>query len=602
VRALEAAPDFAPALYNLGMVRHETGRLEEAEACFRRLLALQPRDAEALFHLGALLQKRLRLDEAADVFRRALEVAPQDYHLWMRLGAVLVAKFTDKSLGEAEACFRKAAGLRPEEAVAHAALAHACKLQERHAEALASLAQAQRLDQAAANLQADLLHEMQSQCDWSRLAELSGLVLRGALEPAEHPVPPFCLLSIASTPRQQLACARLYAQSVAGPLEAERRRLAFQSRPAAKPRLRIGYLSPEFHAHATAYLAAELFELHDRARFEAVAYSYGPEDGSVIRARLKRAIPRFVDITSLPDAEAAAAIHADGVDILVDLKGYTFRARTAILTLRPAPLQVNYLGYPGTMGAGFVDYLIGDRIVTPAARAGDYDEKLVILPDCYQPNDRLRRVARTPPRAALGLPDIGFVFCCFNQSFKILPEVFAAWMRLLAAVPGSVLWLLSSPAAENLRREAAARGVDPARLVFAKQMPLGEHLGRMAAADLFLDTFPYNAHTTASDALWTGLPLVTCAGETFASRVAASLLTAMGFPELVTGSLADYEALALRLAQAPAELLMLRDRLQRTRARAALFDTPRYVRNLEAAYEAMWAAHSAGQPPRQIEL
>jgi predicted O-linked N-acetylglucosamine transferase (SPINDLY family) len=584
------------------MVRHEAGRLQEAEDCFRRLLTLQPRDAEALFHLGALLQKRVRLDEAAAMFKRALEVTPQDYHLWMRLGAILVAKFTDRSLGEAEACFRKAGALRPDEAEAHAALAHACMLQERPAEALASLVQAQRLDPRAVALQADLLHEMQRQCDWSRLAELSALVLRGALEPAERPAPPFCLLSIGSTPRQQIACARRYAQSVAGPLEAERRRLAFQSRPGAKPRLRIGYLSPEFHAHATAYLAAEIFELHDRARFEAIAYSYGPEDGSAIRARLKRAIPRFTDITSLPDAEAAAAIHADGVDILVDLKGYTFRARTAIVALRPAPLQVSFLGYPGTMGADFIDYLVGDRVVTPPARAGDYAEKLVILPDCYQPNDRQRRVGRTPPRAALGLPDIGFVFCCFNQSFKILPEVFDVWMRLLTAVPGSVLWLLASPAADNLRREAAARGVDPARLVFAAQQPLAEHLGRIPAADLFLDTFPYTAHTTASDALWTGLPLVTCAGETFASRVAASLLTAMGFPELVTRSLADYEALALRLAQAPAELLTLRDRLQRNRARAPLFDTPRYVRNLEAAYEAMWAACSAGQPPRQIEL
>jgi predicted O-linked N-acetylglucosamine transferase (SPINDLY family) len=584
------------------MVRHEAGQLDEAEGCFRRLLALQPRDAEALFHLGALLQKRLRLDEAAETFRRALEVAPQDYHLWMRLGAVLVAKFTDKSLAEAEAGFRRAAGLRPGEAEAHAALEHVCTLQERHAEALASLARAQRLDPGAVNLQADLLHEMQRQCDWSRLAELSGLVLRGALEPADRPAPPFCLLSIASTPQQQLACARRYAQSVAVPLEGERRRLAFQSRPAAKKKLRIGYLSSEFHAHATAYLAAEIFELHDRARFEVLAYSYGPEDGSPIRARLKRAIPLFKDITLLPDAEAAAAIHADSVDILVDLKGFTFRARTAILALRPAPLQVNYLGYPGTMGADFVDYLVGDRIVTPADRAGDFAEKLAVLPDCYQPNDRRRRAARTPPRAELGLPDVGFVFCCFNQSFKILPDTFAVWMRLLAAVPGSVLWLLASPATENLRREAAARGVDPARLVFAGQRPLAEHIGRVPAADLFLDTFPYNAHTTASDALWTGLPLVTCRGDTFASRVAASLLTAMGFPELVTGSLAEYEALALRLAQAPAELLGLRERLQRNRARAPLFDTPRYVRNLEAAYEAMWAAHSAGQPPRQIEL
>lgn len=583
-------------------MRHEAGALEEAEACFRRLLTLQPRDAEALFHLGALLQKRLRLEEAAQMYRRALEETPQDYHLWMRLGAVAVARFTDRSLAEAEACFRKAAELRPAEAEAHSAIAQACALQGRHAEALASLARAQRLDPAAAALQADLLHEMQRQCDWSRLEELSRSVLRGAVEPSERPAAPFSLLSIPSTLQQQLACARHYARAIAEPLAVERRRLAFQFKPAARQRLRIGYLSPEFHAHATAYLAAELFELHDRARFEVVAYSYGPEDGSPMRARLKRGFDRFRDISSLPDAEAAATIHADGIDILVDLKGYTFRARTAILALRPAPIQVNYLGYPGTMGADFIDYLIGDRVVTPAEGAAGYAEKLVLLPGCYQPNDRKRPVARTPARAALGLPDIGLVFCCFNQSFKILPEVFAAWLRLLDAVPGSVLWLLASPAAENLRRAAAASGVDPERLVFAPQLPLAEHLRRIAAADLFLDTFPYNAHTTASDALWAGLPLLTRAGDTFASRVAASLLAAAGVPELVTRTPAEYEALALRLAQRPAELLALRERLVRNRAKAPLFDTPRYVRSLEAAFEAMWAAYGAGAPARQIEL
>ena len=584
------------------MALHEGGEYREAEACFRQLLALEPADVDALFHLGALLVRRQRLEEGAETYRKALALRPQDARLWTRLGEVAAARFTDASLQEAEACFRKAIGLNPDEAAGHHALGHVLTLQGRRAEAAESLGAACRLEPPSAAFQADLLHAKQQLCDWHGLAGLSALVCRAAVEQPRAPPHPFCLTSIPSTPAQQLACARNYARSIAEPLAAGARDLGFQFSRRSDRRRRIGYLSAEFHEHATAWLAAELFELHDRKRFEVIAYSYGPEDGSPIRARLKGAFDRFRDLQSVGDAEAAAAIHADGVDILVDLKGYTFRARTGIVALRPAPLQVSFLGYPGTMGAPFIDYLIGDRIVTPAASAGDYAEKLVLMPGSYQVNDRKRAAAATPARDALGLPARGFVFCSFNQAYKILPEVFSAWMRLLKAAPDSVLWLLDSPAAANLRREAQECRVDPARLVFAPPLPLERHLGRLAAADLFLDTFPYNAHTTASDALWMGVPLVTRMGETFPSRVAASLLEAVGLPELATSSLADYESLALRLARSPELLGALRERLVRARASAALFDTPRYVRNLEAAYEKMWEAYSSGTKPRQIEL
>jgi len=603
-RSLDVEPDYLPSLYNLGLVLHETDRFEEAEACFRRVVAIEPCDADALFHLGALLHRRMQLDEAANTFRLALRHAPDNPHLWMHLGDVNIVRLTHGSLREAAECFRKAIALRPELANAHFILGHVYHYEGKHDEAVRSYQEALRLEPGTVAFGASLLTEMQHLCDWSRLGELSESQRRSATEHPEQPVQPFGLLSIPSTPAEQLACASNLSRWIAGTMRRQRERLNFRFYRSQNDRLRIGYLSAEFHAHATAYLAAELFELHDRSRFEIFAYSYGPDDRSAVRARLQSSFDRFVDLRSLSHAESATAIHADGVDILVDLKGYTVHARPEIVALRPAPVQVNYLGYPGTMGADFVDYLVGDRFITPVEQAGDYSEKLVLMPDSYQVNDRRRPIAETPSRQALGLPEHGFVFCCFNQAYKILPDVFSAWMRMLKAIPGSVLWLLewNRWTVQNLRREASGYGVDPSRLVFAPQLPLPEHLGRLPAADLFLDTLPVNAHTTASDALWAGLPLLTIAGETFASRVAGSLLAAVGVPELITHSLAEYETLGLRLARAPGQLAELRNRLSRNRDTAPLFDTPRFVRHLEAAYEAMWTIHRSGGAPRLIEL
>jgi len=546
----------------------------------------------------------MRLEEAALTFRRALKHAPDNPHLWMHLGDVGFAQLTHGSLREAAECFRKVIELQPGLANAHFKLGHVHHFAGRLDEAVRCYQAALKLEPAMVAFGASLLSEMQWMCDWSRLGELSEFQRRSAVERPEQPVQPFGLLSIPSTPMDQLACAQNFARSLAGSVASDRDRLAFGFDRAPQKRRRVGYLSADFHGHATAYLAAELFELHDRSRFEVFAYSYGPDDRSAIRTRMRRSFDRFIDVCSLSHAEAAAAIHADGVEILVDLKGYTIHARPEIMALRPAPVQVNYLGYPGTMGADFIDYLVSDRFISAVEQAGDFSEKLVLMPDSYQVNDRRRPIAETPSRQALGLPESVFVFCCFNQSYKILPDVFAVWMRMLEAVPGSVLWLLElNPwTAKNLRREASARGVDPSRLVFAPPLPLAEHLGRLAAADLFLDTLPVNAHTTASDALWAGLPLLTCAGEAFASRVAGSLLAAVGVPELITRSLAEYEALGLRLARAPGELAELRRRLSRNRDTAPLFDTPRFVRYLETAYETMWRIHCSGGAPRLIEL
>jgi predicted O-linked N-acetylglucosamine transferase (SPINDLY family) len=367
-------------------------------------------------------------------------------------------------------------------------------------------------------------------------------------------------------------------------------------------RLRLGYLSCDFHQHATALLLVELLEAHDHARVELFAYSYGADDGRGMRQRLERSFEHFSDITALPDIAAARAIHADGIDILIDLKGYTAGTRSALLTYRPAPLQVNFLGYPGSLGGGFCDYIISDRFITPAPAAADYSEAIACMPHSYQPHGRHMAIGPAPTRAAAGLPESGLVFCCFNQAYKFTPAVFDIWCGLLERHPGSVLWLLGDRHAEgNLRGEAMQRGVLPHRLVFAPDLPQAEHLARLQLADLALDTSPCNAHTTASDALWAGVPLVTCAGDTFASRVAGSLLNAVGLPELVTTSLAEYAGLAAALAGQPALLSGLRAKLARLRDAAPLFDVAGYARGLEALYFEMWRRRQAGLLPGAID-
>lgn len=603
-RALEAQPDYVAALYNLGLVMRELQELAEAEACFRRVLELEPRDVEALFNLAALLRRRLSLDEAAAFYRRAIELAPDNASLWLMLGEVGLARYSDESLKEATDCFTRASELRPDLADAHYGLGQACEYEGRHAEALAAYQHALRLDPGNTGIRTALLTEKQRVCDWPGLEALCDEVRRDVVEQPAQPVHPFSLLAIPSTPAEQRLCAGNYAQAIMRAVAGQREAMNLRFERAGRQKCRIGYLSADFGEHATAYLAAELFELHDRARFEVFAFSYGLEEGSATRERLRRAFDRFVDIRPASDADAARAIHAEGIDILVDLKGYTFHARPEILALRPAPVQVSYLGYPGTMGAPFIDYLVSDRFVTPHAHAAYYSERLVLMPHSYQVNDRHRPAGAVLSRAALGLAESACVLCCFNQSYKILPQVFAAWMRIMKDVPGSILWLLewNASAPHNLRREAGRQGVDPARLVFSPLAPLATHLGRMRLADLFLDTTPVNAHTTASEALWAGLPVLTCRGETFASRVAGSLLHAARLPELVTDSLAEYEALAVRLAATPGALAKLRAALQEGRDSADLFDTPRFVRDLESAYDRMWRIHVSGQPPAPMDV
>jgi protein O-GlcNAc transferase len=432
-------------------------------------------------------------------------------------------------------------------------------------------------------------------CDWDGI-EAEETELRALMAaPGSKPVHPFAVLAMGLSAPGQWHVSRSFAASFAAPA-IEHRREEF----AGARKLRIGYLSSDFCRHSTALLMAELFERHDKSCFEIVAYSHGPDDRSKLSARLREAFDDCVDIRAMTDDEAARRIKADRIDILVELTGFTKGARTRIAAQRPAPVQVSFIGFPGTMGAGFIDYVIADPFVLPMDQQAFYSEKIVHLPHCSQPTDTHRLISSiTPTRAGCGLPEQGFVFCSFNNTYKIAPEFFGIWMRLLTAIPGAVLWLLDAndPVKDNLRGEAGARGVDPNRLVFAPRLPSPEHLARHRLADLFLDTLPYNAHTTASDALWAGLPVLTCAGDTFAGRVAGSLLHAAGLPELVAGSPAAYESMALRLAREPALLQALRHKLLGNRLNSPLFDIARYTRHYETALTQMWETWANGHDP-----
>jgi protein O-GlcNAc transferase len=595
---LRHQPNLALAHYSLGVALRKLGRLKEAEACCREALRLAPENAAAFNALGDTLTALGQYAEAERCCRDALRLNPDYAEAHNNLGHVFT--FLGR-LEEAEIRFREALRLKPGNPIAYNNLGAVLIRRGKLAEAFVAFGRAAAFNPSDADALANWFHLKQRICDWSDCPE-SEARFRNGLAAAASPNVAFRLLGTGAPAEEELACARRIAAKFAVP-KADLLSSNLPTSPRA--RIRIGYLSSDFQALPTASLIVGIFEHHDRRRFDVIGYSAYPDDGSAIRRRLAQAFDRFVDVSQLSDEEAAEVIHADGLDILVGLDGFTPYARPKILAHRPAPVQVNYLGYAGTMGADFIDYIIVDRFVVPPEQQPFFAERLVHLPDCYQCNDDEREIAAaTPPRAACGLPDAGFVFCCFNDSYKIVPEFFDIWMRLLHAVPGSVIWLIARETLvkTNLRREAAARGIAPERLVFTERLPLSEHLARHRVADLFLDTLPFNAHTTASDALWAGLPVLTCAGNKFAGRVAGSLLQAIGLAELVTTSLEEYEALALRLVRGPELLARLRARLAENRLTCPLFDTERSTRALEAAYERMCAIRKAGRVPTAFSV
>lgn len=594
--AIRLEPDYAEAFYNRGTLLQQQARLEEALASYGQAIELRKDYTDAVNNAGIVLQELGRTGDAVDLYRRLLERMPAHADACNNLGTALLAQ---GRADEALMAFEQALSQRPDFPEAFYNLGNGCRELGDLSGAIAAYRSALRLRPDYADAFCQLAYHRAQACAWDDYEadqdKLVSMVTRGVR------VPPFYLLSTPASALDQLTCAEQWIGPIRSPPQA-----AFDHQDfARKERIRLGYLSGDFHQHATAQLMAELFECHDRDRFEVFAYSYGPDDNSPMRARLVSAFDRFVDIRILSHREAARTIHADKVDILIDLKGYTHQARPAISAYRPAPVQVNYLGFPATMGADFIDYIVVDPFVVPASQQPFFSERLVHLPGSYQVNDRRREVASAgTSRQHWGLPTEGLVLCSFNNSYKITPVFFDIWMRLIQSVPGSVLWLLESNelVKRNLRSEAEKRGVDSGRLIFAPVVPLAEHLGRHRHADLFLDTLPCNAHTTASDALWAGLPVLTCSGETFASRVAGSLLRAVGMPELVTESSEQYEQTALALGRDPQRLIALRQKLRNNRDTSALFDLPKLTGNIEAAYARMWQTWLSGERPTAFSI
>lgn len=567
LRALPGHPEvrmaLCQALSKHGFECHNNGLYSKAEVAYQEAITLQKRDGTLYYNLGNAQRELGKPEAAVKNYQRALQLLPNDADIHNNLGNVL------RETGRLQA-------------------------------AIGAYQTALQINPRLFHARVHLVHQRQHACDWENLMQDIEIIRQWVAEEPAARISPFAFLAMPSTTAQeQRKCADNWINNqLARFVDAPPYIHDYQR---SSEKLRIGYLSSDFRRHPLAYLITELIELHDRERFTIHAYSNAVDDKTPERQRLERAFDQFIDIRQLSTEQAAARIHQDQIDILVDLTGFTQTSRSAIVALQPAPVSINWLGFPGTMGAHdgkpLFDYILTDNFISPKQYTSDFAEVLLPLPICYQPNDRKRPVGPASARAEHGLPEQAFVFCCFNQSFKILPTMFDIWMRLLQARADSVLWLLESNtlAKKHLQREAARRGVDPQRLIFAPRVPIAEHLARHQHADLFLDTLPYNAHTTASDALWMGLPLLTCVGDSFAGRVAGSLLHALDMGELIAENLWDYERRALQLSDDRERLKALQQRLLLNRKTSQLFDTARFADDLEECYQTIWLRYSSGR-------
>jgi predicted O-linked N-acetylglucosamine transferase (SPINDLY family) len=595
-RGCALSPGNIEMLSNRGTALWHLGRKAEARTVFDSVLAARPDHVSSLLSRAILLLERGDLQRALTDYDRVTAARPDNARAWNGRGAVLQAM---KRPAEALADFEKALTLDPgiADALANRATIK-WTVDGNQAGAVADIKAALAIDPRQPYARGELLHLKMFGADWEDFEIEKALVDEGVRK-GERVVRPFVYQAVSSSPADLQTCSRIFAANLFPPSDPP------PSFGHSHEKIRIGYVSAEFREQATAYLMAGLYELHDRKKFEIIAIDNGGGDGSAMRRRLETSFDRVIYINQMTDNEATNRIRSEEIDILVNLNGYFGNPRMGVFARRAAPIQVNYLGFPATLGAPYMDYIIADRMVIPEDDRRFYDEKVVWLPHSYQVNDSKREIAPdTPDRSALGLPADGFVFCNFNQSYKITPDMFASWMRILKAVDGSALWLLGSkpPFKANLLRQAEQHGVAPARLVFAPQLPYARHLARLKQADLFLDSLPYNAHTTASDALWSGLPLLTCLGTSFPGRVAASLLGAISMPEMVAHTMADYEKQAIQLAKDTEALKAVRQKLAANRLTTPLFDTDRFRRDLETAYMAMWQDWKNGETPRSFAV
>jgi predicted O-linked N-acetylglucosamine transferase (SPINDLY family) len=583
--------------YNLGFSLQKLKYYELALTCYEQAILLEPNYAVAFSNRASIFKELGKFDVALESYNQALTLSPGNAEDYSNRAVVLTSLHRAE---EAIADCEQAILLLPTFHKAHYNLGLALLALKKIDEAVLAFSNALTLYPQYEYLSGLLLHTQMKLCAWQDFQDKAPYLIE-KIHGGKKVSSAFPIFAFAD----DLVIQRKSAEIWSDDKHPYNSLLGQITKHPRHPKIRLGYFSADFHNHATAYLMAELFERHDKDKFELIAFSFGPETKDEMQLRVSQAFDHFINVASLSDLEIALLSRELGIDIAIDLKGVTQDYRLSIFSYRAAPIQVSYLGYPGTLGADYIDYLIADKTLIPRQSQQHYSEKIVYLPNSYQVNDRHRVIAPTQfTKKELGLPEDAFVFCCFNNNFKITPDIFDSWVRILKAVDSSVLWLLQDnpTAAMNLQKEAASRGLDPARLVFAKRMDLPEHLARHKAADLFLDTTPCNAHTTASDALWAGLPLLTCMGESFASRVAASLLNAIGLPELVTESLVEYEALAITLATTPVKLKTLKEKLERNRLTTPLFNTELFTKHIEEAYTQIYERYQADLPPEYFEV
>jgi predicted O-linked N-acetylglucosamine transferase (SPINDLY family) len=635
-QALKLSPNSVEALCNVASVHTAAGRLDEAEKALRHALTLAPQNSAALNNLGSLLDARGDYHGAAECFAKAIVQKPDYARAWLNQAAAL---FAVRHIERAETSARRAVQLAPTWPDAHLVLGNILFESNRKPAALVAYREAARLAPASAQIQyqfgialdgqgdfagsvrayeaclrnapqympalSQLIFLHRRLCDWTALAPLSKRLLEG-VERDANGVTPFSLLVEDSTPAQQIKCAKRFAESrqaLVAPLLA---RLAPTTKARKSPTPRIGFLSSGFGEHPTALLIVELIEKLRNSSVHTIAYATTPSDGGPLRKRLTEGFHEFREVAGLSIEALLKKIRDDQPDILIDVDGYCDGARAELFALRPAPVQVNFLAYPGTLGAPWYDYIVADKFVIPPEQREHYSEKMAYLPRCFQPSDTQRKIDLAPMRASFGLPPGDTVFACFNHSWKYTLRSFARWSKILKAVPESILWLLAGPpssgADEHVKAAAKAAGVDPRRIVFALRVPHAEHLARYRHVDLFLDTNPYNAHTTASDALWAGCPVLTQPGATFASRVAGSLNHALGQSWLNTANDQAYVDLAIQLARDPPALADLRTRLETARRERNLFDMTGYAKDFEAMLLTMFERSQRGEAPEDFEV
>lgn len=598
-RAVALAPRDAALHMNLARAHIKSGRVDDGIAAAQRALDIAPTHPMACRLLGEALERQHRHAEAAAVFDNYPADAPRDHDWHCAHGQAL---YFANRLPEAVQAYFNALTLRIDAANTHYRLGLVFKDMKMIREATECFRTAVSLDSGTTRALALslLVHEGRQTCDWSRVEQDTAdllAALDAGNEATGQLLSPFALLAVDATPAQQRRIGTLRCTGLTRGVQ------PLPPPPTRAPgRIRVGYLSCDFYQHATAVLMAELLERRDSTRFEVFLYSHSPDDGSEMARRVRAACDHWVDVTRLSNAETAARMRADGIDIAIDLKGHTRDSRFELLAWRPAPVQAAYLGYPATTGSAFIDYMVGDAVVTPLAHAPNYSERIAQLPNSYQPNDRHRALPPAPTRAALGLPEDAVVLCCFNQTYKISPRMLDLWARVMQGAPRAVLWMLAwNPHARaNLERELQQRGVALSRVFWGDKLGLAGHIARLRAADLFLDTWPCNAHTTASEALWAGVPVLTVPGATFASRVAASLVHACGLPDLAAPDEEAYVTLATALANDPATLAGLKAYLEANRLALPLFDTDGYARDWEALLQRMFDRWQQGLPPDHL--